>query len=267
MGIIVTGAVVRLTASGLGCPTWPECVPGSLTPTSAQTEGWHKYVEYGNRTLTGVLVIVAIATIWAARDSHRLARRLSWATLLGIVAQAVLGGITVLTGLNPLTVAAHFLVSTVLVAAAAILVWRAQDGVAPPVVVPPVIRSTVQAQTALGFLIVVVGTLVTGTGPHAGDSSDVPRLPFDWRTIAWLHADIAILFIGVSVGLMVALRAAGCDRTLVRRADTVVAVAAAQAGVGYLQVFTHLPWGLVAVHVVGAVALWVATLRVRLSVA
>ena len=190
MGIILTGAIVRLTASGLGCPTWPECVPGSITPTSAQTQGWHKYIEYGNRTLTGVLLVVAVATIWAARGQSPLARRLSWATLAGIAAQAVLGGITVLTGLNPLTVAAHFLVSAVLVAASAALLWRASDRAEQPIAVPAILRSGIRLQTALAFIIVTIGTLVTGSGPHAGDSSEVPRLPFDWRTIACRMANV-----------------------------------------------------------------------------
>lgn len=267
MGIIVTGAVVRLTSSGLGCPTWPECVPGSIVPTATQTEAWHKYVEFGNRLLTVVLVVVAIATILAARGESQLVRRLSYGSLAGIFGQALLGGVTVLTGLHPLWVAAHFLLSIALVAAAALLVWQTQQPHHSPAPVPPVLRQAVRALTAVGLAVIVVGTLVTGTGPHAGDSADITRLPFDWRVISWLHADVAILFIGLAVGIAVAALAVDAPRQVVRAADTVIGVALAQGAIGYIQVFTHLPWGLVAAHVVGAVTLWVVTLRLRFSIA
>lgn len=117
VGIVLTGGLVRLTGSGLGCPTWPQCVPGSYVPTIEQAEGFHKFIEFGNRTLTGVVGIAALVLLIAlylgARDRPELIRG-TWVVLGGVAAQAIVGGITVLTGLNPWIVGFHFLCSMVL---------------------------------------------------------------------------------------------------------------------------------------------------------
>ena len=264
MGIVVTGAVVRVTSSGLGCPTWPQCVPGSLIPTSTQTQQWHKYVEFGNRMLTGLLIVVAVTTLAAVWRPRPDLRGLASIPLLGVFAQIVLGGVTVLTGLHPLWVGAHFLLSIGLIAAAAWLAWR-WNNISRIDAPHKAVSNVVRGHTSLALLIVVVGILVTGSGPHAGDSSQVKRLPFDPHTISWLHADLAILFLGLTLGLAVALAATGSlqQRTA---AWQLVAVTALQGTIGYVQYFTALPWALVAVHVLGAVVLWVAALRLRFTV-
>lgn len=276
-GIVVTGAIVRLTASGLGCPTWPECVNGSITPTSSQTQSWHKYIEFGNRMLTTVLVVVAIASIVVVRqhnrdrvqaglDSRPLLFRLALGCFGGIFAQAILGGITVLTGLNPLTVAAHFLLSIALISLAVILLWRAQENSDErKLVLSPIASRGFQVLTGLALTVITIGTLVTGTGPHAGDSADITRLPFDPRIISWIHADVVLLFMGLLVGLLVALYALNAPALTKRMASITLAVGLGQGLIGYVQYFTSLPWILVAFHVAGACILWIATLRLLLS--
>ena len=269
VGIVITGGIVRVTASGLGCPTWPECVDGSIAPTSTQTESWHKYVEFGNRLLTFVLLLVAILVILAIR-SAKLNRRdltlLSYGTLGGIFAQAILGGITVLTKLHPLTVAAHFLVSIGLITVAYNLYWRSNEtgNKTFTLTTPELFRKGTQLHTAIALAVIVVGTLVTGSGPHAGDSGDVERLPFDPRNITWLHADLVFLYIGLTIGLYVAARALNLSANITNAVKLVLLVSAAQGLIGYVQYFTGLPWVLVALHIAGSCGLWVATLRLLL---
>lgn len=278
VGIIVTGGVVRLTGSGLGCPTWPECVEGSYVPTARQAEEWHKYVEFGNRLLTFVLGVLAIAAVVAAlvdaarrraagRPSRRAVLALAFVPLVGTLAQAVLGGITVLTGLNPVTVASHFLLSMVIVAGCVLLVVRSGEGGDHPVV--PVVRTEVRwlsrALVAVAAVVVVMGTVVTGAGPHSGDADTEARFPIDPRTAAWLHADVVLLFLGLLVGMVLALYLVDAPRRSVRLAWIVVAVALAQGAIGYLQYFTGLPWVAVALHMLGAALLWVSVLWLHLS--
>lgn len=258
-GIIVTGAVVRVTASGLGCPTWPECVEGSITPTDEQTETWHKYIEFGNRTLTGVLVIVAIAVFIATLKKQKSLkiRLLAAAPLLGTLAQAILGGITVLTGLNPWIVASHFLVSIVLVELSLRLWWHVHH---PVVSLSGLRRWMARGLVTVAAAVIVVGTLVTGSGPHSGDSADVGRMPFDPKVITWLHADLVWLFIGLVVAVAVLLKSHNADRTAWKTWVLLVVVVLSQAAIGYVQHFTGLPVVLVATHVLGAVVLWNVTL-------
>lgn len=264
-GIVLTGAVVRLTSSGLGCPTWPECVPGSVIPTSAQTQTWHKYIEFGNRTLTGVLVAVAVLTILAMRRENKELRILSYGTLAGIFGQALLGGVTVLTGLNPLAVGSHFLLSIWLISVAAKLQWNFKylGKTNQTDVVHPYIWNGIRLHSLLAVAVLVMGTLVTGSGPHAGDSADITRLAFDPRMISWLHADVVLLFIGLSIGLVIALRATQAPTNVTTAATVVVAVALGQGLIGYVQYFTSLPWVLVAFHVLGATLLWISVMRLR----
>lgn len=277
-GIVLTGAIVRLTASGLGCPTWPECVEGSISPTSEQTESWHKYVEFGNRLLTFVLLIIALLAIVAirqhnsARAASGLAKRrplmfLAVGSLAGIFAQAILGGITVLTGLHPLTVAAHFMVSIGLITLAQILLTKAQEPDDAPVVslVPRAFAIGMRVHIWLALSLLAVGTLVTGSGPHAGDSAEIVRLNFDERTISSIHADIVFLFVGLTVGLLIALTATNSSANIIRSAWIVLAICIVQGVIGYTQYFTGLPWALVAVHVLGACLLWIATVRFYLA--
>jgi cytochrome c oxidase assembly protein subunit 15 len=276
VGIVVTGGLVRLTGSGLGCPTWPECVPGSFTPVAHQPQGIHKYIEYGNRTLTGVvgiaalLVIVAVWLWTPGRRGWRPGRpalfRLSFLPLLGVVAQAVLGGITVLTGLNPATVAAHFLLSMVVVAISTLLLVRAGEGDAAPT---PVVRREVgvlaRVTVALGAVVLALGTVVTGSGPHSGDAAHPTRFGFDPRSVSWLHADAVMLFTGLVVAMLVAVRLVDAPARTRRAWTWVLGVTLAQGVVGYVQYFTGLPEAVVAAHMLGASLLVVTLTRGLLS--
>ena len=270
IGIVITGGLVRVTSSGLGCPTWPECVDGSITPTSSQTEAWHKYVEFGNRLLTFVLVVIALLVILAIRKAN-LGRKdltlLSYGTLLGIFAQAILGGITVLTKLHPLTVSAHFLLSIGLITIAYNLYWRSKETGSTNVslTVPVLYRQGAKLHTALALTVIVVGTLVTGSGPHAGDVNEIERLPIDPRIISWFHADLVLLFIGLTIGLYIAAKAFNLPQPVTIATKTVLAVSAIQGAIGYLQYFTGLPWAIVALHIAGSCLLWVVSLRLLYS--
>ena len=213
VGIVITGGIVRVTGSGLGCPTWPECVDGSITPTSEQTETWHKYVEFGNRTLTGVLLLLAVAAIagavmWRRREGVRRpwVMWLAAVPLIGTLAQAVLGGVTVLVDLHPMAVASHLLLSMAVIAACVALVQFSGEPGDPPGT--PVTRTATRylgnALIAVTSVIIVMGTVVTGSGPHAGDSRTV-RLDLDPRLVSWLHADVVLLFIGLLIGMLALL--------------------------------------------------------------
>lgn len=273
VGIVITGGIVRVTGSGLGCPTWPECVDGSITPTSEQTETWHKYVEFGNRTLTGVLLLLAVAAIagaviWRRREGVRRpwVMWLAAVPLIGTLAQAVLGGVTVLVDLHPMAVASHLLLSMAVIAACVALVQFSGEPGDPPGT--PVTRTATRylgnALIAVTSVIIVMGTVVTGSGPHAGDSRTV-RLDLDPRLVSWLHADVVLLFIGLLIGMLALLYVDTSSATARRRAWWVVVFAVLQAGIGYLQYFTGLPWVLVTVHLLGASLVWISVWRLRLS--
>jgi heme a synthase len=277
-GIIVTGALVRISGSGLGCPTWPQCVEGSYTPTARQEEAFHKYIEFGNRLLTFVVAAVAIATIIAMILDTRRRRRsglsarkgliiLSVVPLLGTIIQAVLGGVTVLTGLHPVTVSAHFLLSMLLVAASVALVARTRDPGDYPIryLAPKAVRILAWALVAATALVVFLGVIVTGSGPHSGDAEVEARFSFDPRTVAWIHADTVFLFLGLLCGMIVALFLFHSTGRMRRRVILVTAIAIAQASVGYIQYFAGLPEVLVFLHVIGAVLVWIAVLFVPFS--
>ena len=268
---MVTGGLVRLTGSGLGCPTWPQCVGASLTPVTNQPQSFHKYIEFGNRMLTFVVVLVVIACIVAAWQ--QVPRRkplvlLAAAGLLGVFGQAVLGGLTVLTHLNPFLVASHFLLSLVLIAAAVAVYERSADvGDGPP---QPLVRVElvwlVRALVVVAALVLVVGTLVTGSGPHSGDADHPARTGFDVSQIAWLHADLVTLFTGLVIAMLVAVRLSAAPAEVGRRTRTVLYVTLAQGALGYLQYFTGVPWVLVAFHVLGSTLLWVSVLRLTYAI-
>ncbi len=268
--IIVTGVVVRLTDSGLGCPTWPQCVPGSYTPTPHQAQEWHKYIEFGNRLLTFVLVIIAIAVVAVAIVNAVSTRRrglhvrrdvllLAFVPFLGTVAQAVLGGITVITGLNPYTVSAHLLVSMAIVAGSVALVVRSRVVPPRPLIVPPLVNALAWTLVVASAAVVFVGVIVTGSGPHSGDST-ATRLPVDTRTVAWFHADLVLLFLGLLIGLIVTLAVVHAPRAALRTAILLLIIALAQGALGYTQYFLGVPELLVALHVTGATVLWVTVL-------
>lgn len=272
-GIVVTGAVVRVTGSGLGCPTWPECAEGSYIPTARQAESWHKYVEFGNRLLTFILAALAIAAIVAALLDARRRKRtqltprpaltlLAFIPLVGTVVQAILGGITVLTGLHPATVAAHFLVSIALIAVCVALYARSGDAGDAPItwLVPAPVRVLTWVLVAATLVVVVLGVIVTGSGPHSGDADTEARFSFDPRTVSWLHADAVLFFLGLLVGVLVAASLVSGGRTLKKRAWILLFIALIQGAVGYTQFFTGLPETLVAIHVLGAVITWIAAL-------
>jgi cytochrome c oxidase assembly protein subunit 15 len=261
VGIVVTGGLVRLTGSGLGCPTWPQCVEGSIAPTFEQEEGFHKYIEFGNRTLTGVLLVVALASVvlvWRAAP-RRAMKTAAVAVLVGVLLQAVLGGITVLRGLDPLTVSAHFLVSMGLIAAASYL-WfaRHESGDAPRRLVPPLVTRLAWVTSGVGGVVLLLGTVVTGSGPHSGDADEPARYGFDARTVSWLHADVVMLFLGLVVATWLAARLTSDTVRSARAWLVVLGVSLAQGLTGYVQYFTGLPEAVVLAHMLGASLLVVA---------
>lgn len=260
-GIAVTGSVVRVTGSGLGCPTWPQCFPGSLVPTpDAEVAAVHQWVEFGNRLLTFALVAVAGACLLAAlarRPRNRRLVRLAAAMPLGVVAQAVLGGITVLTGLAWYTVALHFLVSMVLVWLAVLLVAESAGldrgpGRLRVTAARPVRGLLVVTATVLGVLL-TAGTLVTSAGPHAGDAATPRWGAFGTEALSTVHAHVLFAFLGLLVGLGFLLWAVSASRALVRRFRLLVAVTLAQGLLGGVQYALGVPEALVAAHVLGAV--------------
>ena len=261
--IVVTGGAVRLTSSGLGCPTWPRCTESTYTPTAEYAA--HGLIEFGNRLLTFVLLAIVVATtvaVWRQRPVRPGMRRLSVLVLLGIPAQAVLGGITVLTGLNPWTVMGHFLVSSVLIALAVVLHQRSREGDLPPApLVGPPLRRLGTALLVLVGATLVAGTVVTGSGPHSGDAA-AGRTGLDPESVSQVHADLVFLLVGVTAAFWVALRATGAPS---RAMGVLLAVELAQGVVGFVQYFTDLPVLLVALHLVGACAVTVAAVHAVLS--
>ena len=261
--IVVTGGAVRLTGSGLGCPTWPECTPGSYTPKPYQVEEQVKvWIEFGNRLLTFVLVLVAISALLSVLAAGRKdLRGLALGQVLGIFGQGVLGGITVLTGLHPATVAAHFLLSIVLIAGAASLranryfPKKNEESL-------PLVKKIASAHIITTFIVLVLGTIVTGTGPHAGDAS-TDRFPFDLRTVAWLHADVVIVLFGITFGFFVVH---GVTSQTKNRLKIFLLIALGQGVIGYVQWFNDLPEILVGFHLAGSTLVWIASWRVWLSV-
>ena len=255
-GIIVTGAVVRLTGSGLGCPTWPNCAPGSLVPVASQVEGFHKYIEFGNRLLTFVVLFASVALLITAVIS-KVKKLIIWSALplLGTLLQAILGGITVLTGLNPFTVMFHFLLSIILVAIST-LIYRFWSKDKPLKINSSIIRNYIKFFTLSGFIVIILGTITTGSGPHSGDEI-AARFNIDTRTIAWIHADSVLLFIGLLVGLIILVRTNKELNSLARLLNSLIILCLIQGLIGYTQWFTNLPWILVGFHVLGSVLIWI----------
>lgn len=257
--LIVTGGSVRLTGSGLGCPTWPECTPGSYVPVANQAEGQlHAWIEFGNRLLTFVLLICALAVVtFSVRVSKNATnkervRSLAALQILGILGQGMLGGVTVLTDLHPLTVAAHYLLSILLIAGAISLRYE--------LIGTPVEKTTglisflMPIFVWLTFSVLVAGTIVTGSGPHAGDEK-AQRFGFDPQVVSWIHADLVIALIVLAVMLLLIAHQSGMS-LLVRRIGIFLLIAFSQGVIGYIQYFTGLPEALVAAHLIGSTLVW-----------
>ncbi|HWR46494.1 MAG TPA: COX15/CtaA family protein [Pseudonocardiaceae bacterium] len=261
-GIAVTGSVVRVTGSGLGCPTWPQCFPGSLVPRSHPVlAALHQWIEFGNRLLGGLVGLVGLACLVVAllvRPRRRRLVVLAATMPIGVVAQAVLGGITVLTGLTWWTVAVHFLVSMVLVWLAVLLVAAFAEGDAPPRWhLPGPLRGLLCTATTVLAALLIAGTLVTSAGPHAGDTA-TPRLAVSVPALVHLHADLLVGFLGLLAGLGFALRAAGVPARTWRPYLVLVCVVLAQGTLGVVQYLTGVPEVLVSLHVLGAASVVVA---------
>ena len=261
--IVVTGGAVRLTGSGLGCPTWPECTPGSYFPVENQVEGvFHSWIEFGNRLLTFVLVLFALATVIAVvRSGRKDLRILAAGQFLGIFGQGVLGGITVLTNLNPLTVAAHFLLSIILIAGATSLYSRRK-------------RASVKTQVSAGLnryskfhilwaaLVIALGTIVTAVGPHAGDR-DVPRLDLKIQEITRMHSISVYVLILFSLAYYMRKDISALTK---RRLRIFFGISLAQGVLGYIQYFLGVPELLVGLHILGSTLVWIAAWQIWLSV-
>ena len=266
--IMSTGAAVRLSSSGLGCPDWPQCSAADVVASkNAGQTLLNTWIEFSNRLLNFPLVIIAglvFIAAWRFRPDGARRRDLFWlgvAQPAGVIAQAVIGGIVVLTKLNPAAVSVHFLVSASIVAAAVTLHVRCTEGSAPPVpVVRQDLRLVAAALVAVTAVMLAAGTVVTGTGPLAGHA-DTPRYKFPLEGVTQLHADIGWLLCGLTVALVLGLRVSGAPPRAMRAGWIVICALLLQGMIGYIQYFNHLPAGLVWVHVTGAVLVWIAVLR------
>ncbi len=268
-GIAVTGSTVRVTGSGLGCPTWPQCTPGSLIPVSRSgMAAFHQAVEFANRTLTGAVLIPSLGIFLAlllAPRSRRSLTRLAFLLPFGVVLQAIWGGITVRTGLAWWTVAPHMLVSLALLFVAIAVLVRVGETDDPPVaVVPRPLRLLTWATVGVLVLLCVAGTLVTAAGPHGGDAS-TPRLDLPVESLAQLHADLMFTYFGLLIALTAGYLAVAAPRRLVERAVVLVVVTAAQGAIGLVQYFTGVPEALVVSHVLGAVLLVASAAMVAMA--
>ena len=262
VGIAVTGSVVRVTGSGLGCPTWPQCVPGSLVPQPRpEVAALHQWIEFGNRLMGGLVGLVGLACLIIAlimRPRRRRLILLAAAMPAGVVVQAVLGGVTVLAGLAWWTVALHFLASMPLVWLAVLLVAAVTEGDAPPRWhLPGPLRGLLYTATTVLAALLIAGTLVTAAGPHAGDAA-TPRLAISLPALAQLHADLLVGFLGLLTGLGFALRTVGVPSRTWRRYLVLVCVVLAQGALGAVQYLTGVPEVLVSLHVLGAASVIVA---------
>ncbi|OBK41484.1 hypothetical protein A5658_18485 [Mycobacterium sp. 1245111.1] len=266
-GIAVTGAIVRVTASGLGCPTWPQCFPGSFTPIAhSEVPRIHQAVEFGNRMVTFAVVLTAALAVLAVMRAHRRREVLVYAWLMpaSTVLQAVIGGITVRTGLLWWTVAIHLLTSMTMVWLAVLLfvkVGQPDEGVVNDQVATPLRRLTALSGLTLAAVL-VAGTLVTAAGPHAGDTSPnrtVPRLRIEITTLVHAHTSLLIAYLALLVGLGFGLLAVHAPRPVLLRLGVLLMAVFGQAAVGTVQFFTGVPAALVAVHVAGAAICTAAT--------
>lgn len=268
--IIVTGSLVRLTGSGLGCIDWPACNDERFVDVSSP----HAAIEQLNRLFTGVVAASVIAVMLAAffvRPRDGVVLRLAFLLVLGVAGQVVLGGIVVLTGLHPLTNMGHFLLSIVLMTWAYWLVREVGERCEPgssasPTTVAPVLRTTARALLTLTTIAIVTGTVVTGTGPHAGDET-APRFDFSISSVARLHGGSVVVTLLVAVALGLLIRRHRPDRSVTNAFEAFLFLALVQGALGYLQYFTGVPVVLVAIHVALSVAVWLSVLHLVRSMA
>jgi cytochrome c oxidase assembly protein subunit 15 len=262
VAIVVTGGAVRLTGSGLGCPTWPRCTDASYTATREM--GLHGAIEFGNRVLSIVVGLAAVAVVLAVLRSRQTtsARRDLLPYAVGVLAlvlvQGVIGGISVRVHLDPWVIGAHFLFSMALLALGYTL-WRRTRPSATATAVPGPLRTLARLVAAVSFLVLAAGTVVTGSGPHSGDPA-AGRNNVDPETATQIHTDLVFLLLGLSVALWFGLRAVGARRPAVRAAAVLVAVEVGQGAIGFVQYFTNLPVLVVGLHMLGACLVWLATL-------
>ena len=265
--IVVTGGAVRLTNSGLGCPTWPECTGGSLVPVS--TLGYHSIIEFSNRMLTYAVCAAVGAAILAAmfqKPRRPVLVKLSWGLFFGVVLQAVVGGITVLTKLAPEWVAGHMCLSMGMIAVSFVLWHRSREGDGPvELLTRRELLWLARVLVAATAAVIAVGTLVTGTDPHAGASDASKRLPFKALDITQVHADLVFVVIGLTVALWFAFKATDARAESVRAVQVMGGVLVLQAAIGYTQYFTGLPAWMVLLHMTGACLTWIAAWRVLMS--
>ena len=271
-GLVVTGGAVRLTGSGLGCPTWPECTDGSIGPVITQAEDQlHAWIEFGNRLIAWLILILALAALvyivkkLKSRNDFKRLRLLAILQILGFLGQVVLGGITVLTKLNPISVSAHFVLTLPLIAGALALRHRVLDR--PVLQLQPMTRTVTKVVTALSFVVLLLGVVVTGTGPHAGDA-DAKRYPFNFEAVSILHADSVIALICLAIALYLVVRvseSAEVKKLFGRMILIFLAICLAQGAIGYLQYLTGLPELLVGAHLLGATLVWIHAWRLNLT--
>lgn len=253
VAIVVTGGAVRLTGSGLGCPTWPQCTTGSFVPHGAL--GIHGAIEFGNRMVTfavGLVIVLAWLAAVFGRPRQRGVVIRATVLAIGIPAQAVMGGITVLTDLDPWVVGAHFMLSPVLIAVAVSFARRVTEADTPATPrVPPAVRALAVSTFLAAYAVLYAGTIVTGSGPHAG-AADAPRNGFDPAAMAQLHADLVFLLVGLTVGVALALHAVGAPARARHATTFLLVVEVAQGALGFTQYATGLPIALVNLHLLGA---------------
>ena len=271
-GLVVTGGAVRLTGAGLGCPTWPECVDGSIKPVIGQDESQlHAWIEFGNRLIAWLILILALAALiyivkrLQDRSDFKRLRLLAILQILGFLGQVVLGGITVLTKLNPISVSAHFVLTLPLIAGALALRHRVLDR--SVIQVLPMTRNLTKVVTALTFIVLLFGVVVTGTGPHAGDA-DAKRYPFNFRAVSWLHADSVIVLISLTIALYLVVKVSETPevkRLFGRMILIFLGISLGQGAIGYLQYITGLPELIVGAHLLGATLVWIHGWRLNLT--
>ena len=258
--LVVTGGAVRLTGSGLGCPTWPECTPGSYTPVPHQAEEQlHAWIEFGNRLLTFLLLFTALIALALTvklskkQVNKKHLRILALLQVLGIFGQGILGGITVLTDLNPIPVAGHYLLSIALIAGALSLRLEIVGYKKPQVA--PVVQTLIRLQILLTVAVLITGTIVTGSGPHAGDERS-KRFGFDTQMVSIIHADLVIALIVLVLGTYLVAKQDSQD--ILPRLKIFIFTILIQGLIGYIQYFTGLPELIVGFHLLGSTLVWLA---------
>jgi heme a synthase len=264
--IIVTGGAVRLTGSGLGCPDWPNCD----STTSVDALGYHAWVEFGNRLFTGLVSVAVILAVLGSLVRRPRRRDLTWLSLglvAGVIAQILIGALVVRTDLIPAAVSAHFLVSIALVWDAVVLHDRASHPPGSPVAATePTVRMLAGAVVIMTMVVLFIGTLVTGAGPHSGDPGEVERLSLSIREVARTHGTAVVILLLLTIVTLIAIVKTRAPRRVLVRAEWLFAALVAQAAIGYTQYFTGVPVLLVGAHILGAVLVWVAVLELYLGV-